>query len=124
MRTGSPRNANFKGQHHKEYAWFSIGASLPLLSISSQRAAQQIVRACRQGKPYLAVSLTSKAAVRLRGLFPGVSTRMMGIVNHFLPAPGGIGTAARKGEQSFSEWSPSSITLLNERAAARNNEIR
>src|SRR5262249_21748751 len=31
MRTGSPRNATFKGQNTAEYAWFSISDSLPLL---------------------------------------------------------------------------------------------
>jgi NAD(P)-dependent dehydrogenase (short-subunit alcohol dehydrogenase family) len=39
MRTGSPRNALFKGQNEAEYAWFSISATLPILSISAQRAA-------------------------------------------------------------------------------------
>ena len=34
MRTGSPRNALFKGQHRAEYAWFSISDSLPFLSTS------------------------------------------------------------------------------------------
>ena len=29
MRTGSPRNATFKGQHEAEFAWFSISDSLP-----------------------------------------------------------------------------------------------
>ncbi|MEJ7617506.1 MAG: SDR family oxidoreductase, partial [Pyrinomonadaceae bacterium] len=33
IRTGSPRNATFKGQHREEYAWFSIGDSLPLTSM-------------------------------------------------------------------------------------------
>ena len=70
MRTGSPRNATFKGQHRKEYAWFSISGSMPLLSISSPRAAAQIVRACRRGQPYLAVSLPSKAAIRLHAMAP------------------------------------------------------
>ena len=35
MRTGSPRNATFKGQHHAEYAWFSISDAMPLLSMSA-----------------------------------------------------------------------------------------
>src|SRR5690606_34185168 len=29
MRTGSPRNAEVRGQHESEYAWFSIAGSLP-----------------------------------------------------------------------------------------------
>ena len=30
MRTGSPRNARFKGRHRAEHAWFSVGDSLPV----------------------------------------------------------------------------------------------
>ena len=124
MRTGSPRNADFKGQHRKEYAWFSIGAGMPLLSISSRRAAERIVRACRLGRPYLAVSWPSYAAVRVRALSPAMFVRLMRLVNLFLPAPGGVGKTTKKGEQSFSAWSPSAMTILNERAAVRNNEMR
>src|SRR5262249_17300153 len=37
MRTGSPRNALFKGQHRAEYVWFSISDSLPILSMSAEK---------------------------------------------------------------------------------------
>lgn len=47
MRTGSPRNASFKGRHRDEYAWFSLGDSLPGLSISAERAARQKCHAAR-----------------------------------------------------------------------------
>jgi hypothetical protein len=124
MRTGSPRNASFKGQHRKEYAWFSISASMPLLTISSQRAASQIVRASRRGRPYLAVSLPCKVAVRSHGMFPGAFARIMRLVNRCLPLPGAVGKNSKSGAQSFSVWSPSWMTLLNERAAAANQEIR
>src|SRR5204863_5194639 len=50
MRTGSPRNADFKGQHEAEYAWFSIGDSLPGMSMSAEAAAERIVTAFRQGE--------------------------------------------------------------------------
>src|SRR5215218_8907728 len=48
MRTGSPRNATFKGQHRAEYAWFAVSDSLPLSSIGVERAAAQIIDACRR----------------------------------------------------------------------------
>src|SRR5262249_7724910 len=47
MRTGSPFNARFKGNHRREFAWFAIADSLPLLSIEGRRAARQIVDAAR-----------------------------------------------------------------------------
>jgi NAD(P)-dependent dehydrogenase (short-subunit alcohol dehydrogenase family) len=40
MRTGSPINAMFKGQHEKEQSWFTIMNSLPPLSMSAERAAR------------------------------------------------------------------------------------
>src|SRR5207248_11163142 len=39
MRTGSPRHALFKGQHQAEYAWFKISDSLPIVTISAEKAA-------------------------------------------------------------------------------------
>lgn len=50
MRTGSPRNATFKEQHRKECAWFSIGDSLPLMSMNVEAAAEMILEACQQGR--------------------------------------------------------------------------
>jgi NAD(P)-dependent dehydrogenase (short-subunit alcohol dehydrogenase family) len=50
MRTGSPRNADFKGQHRLEYAWFSISDALPLLTVSAENAARQVVQACVQAR--------------------------------------------------------------------------
>src|SRR6185437_12103861 len=43
MRTGSPRNAFFKGKNEAEYAWFKLGDSLPGLSTSAEHAARRIV---------------------------------------------------------------------------------
>jgi NAD(P)-dependent dehydrogenase (short-subunit alcohol dehydrogenase family) len=124
MRTGSPRNALFKGQHRKEYAWFSIGASLPGLTVSSQKAARQIVRACRQGSPYLGISLATKVATRANAIFPSLFTRTMRVVNDLLPDPSPVGNRSYLGKESFSAWSPSTLTTLNERVAVANNEVR
>ena len=51
LRTGSHINASFKGDHSKEFAWFSISAGMPLVSICAPRAARQIVAAARRGRP-------------------------------------------------------------------------
>jgi NAD(P)-dependent dehydrogenase (short-subunit alcohol dehydrogenase family) len=123
MRTGSPRNALFKGQHRKEYAWFSISSSIPGITISSKRAARQIVHACRVGQPYLSVSLPSKVAIKLHALLPGLSVKVMRVINELLPAPTEDGYRSRKGRESFSAWSPSRLTRLTEQAAIENNEV-
>lgn len=124
MRTGSPRNAWFKGRHREEYAWFSIGDAMPLLSMSAMRAARRILDACRNGDAELVMPLNTLVAVRLNALFPGAGAGVMAVTERILPGPGGIGPWMRKGEESESAWSPSVLTTLGDRAAARNNEIQ
>jgi short-subunit dehydrogenase len=123
MRTGSPRNALMKGQHRAEYAWFSVGGALPLLSMSADRAARQIVNACRYGRAKLILSLPAKLAVRANALAPELSADLNALVAQMLPEPGGIGRASVKGFLSTSDWSPSLLTTLGDRAAERNNEL-
>ncbi|MBA2460026.1 MAG: SDR family oxidoreductase, partial [Gemmatimonadales bacterium] len=43
MRTGSPRNAIFRGRHRAEYAWFSISDSLPGLTVGAEEAARRVI---------------------------------------------------------------------------------
>ena len=123
MRTGSPRNADFKGQHRFEYAWFSISDALPLLTVSAENAARQIVRACKNGKAELVISIPAKIAVLFDSLFPEMMSQMLALGNQLLPEPGGVGTQRMKGRDSTSTWSPSWLTTLNEEAAVRNNEV-
>jgi NAD(P)-dependent dehydrogenase (short-subunit alcohol dehydrogenase family) len=123
MRTGSPRNADFKGKHRFEYAWFSISDALPLLTVSAENAARQIVRACKDGRAELVISIPAKIAVLFDSLLPETMARMLAAVNQFLPEPGGVGTQRMKGRDSASAWSPSWLTTLNEEAALRNNEV-
>ncbi|HKY28042.1 MAG TPA: SDR family oxidoreductase [Pyrinomonadaceae bacterium] len=123
MRTGSPRNADFKGQHRSEYAWFSISDALPLTSIKAERAARQIVGACKQGRAELVISVQAKMAVYFDALFPELSAEMLSLVNRVLPEAGGIGDRSVKGKDSESSWSPSWLTTLNEAAAVKNNEM-
>jgi NAD(P)-dependent dehydrogenase (short-subunit alcohol dehydrogenase family) len=123
MRTGSPRNAIFKGQRRAEFAWFSIGDSLRLTSISAERAARQIIAACKNGRAEVILSLPAKCAVLFHGLFPGLTADLLGLVNRALPGPGGIGQRRATGKDSESSWSPSWWTRLSDQAAQRNNEM-
>jgi short-subunit dehydrogenase len=123
MRTGSPRNADFKGQHRFEFAWFSISDALPLLTVSAENAARQIVRACKRGQAELVISIPAKIAVKFDALFPELMSQMLTLVNQFLPGPNGAGTERVKGRDSTSSWSPSWLTSLNDEAAVRNNEV-
>ncbi len=123
MRTGSPRNAWFKGQHREEFAWFSISDSLPLVSIAATRAARRIVDAARYGDAELVLPLSTAVAVKLYALFPGAGADAMRLVERLLPGPGGIGTAMRRGAESESRWAPSVLTRLSDEAAVSNNEV-
>jgi short-subunit dehydrogenase len=123
MRTGSPRNALFKGNNEAEYAWFSISDALPGLSMNANRAARQVVDACARGDSEVILTLPAKIATLIHGVFPEVTVDVLGVVNHFLPPPGGIGTDVRSGKQSTSKASPSWVTALNEKAALDNNQI-
>ena len=123
MRTGSPRNADFKGKHQLEYAWFSISDALPLLTVSAENAARQVVRACKRGQAELIISIPAKVAVLFESLFPEVMSQILAAVNQVLPGAGGVGTETKKGRESTSAWSPSWLTLLSEEAAVRNNEV-
>jgi len=123
MRTGSPRNAEFKGQHRAEYAWFSLSDAMPGFSMSAESAARRIVKACQNGEAEVILSLPAKVAAAFHGVFPGLTCDVLSLVNRMLPGPGGDGKKSVKGKDSQSAVSPSWLTILNERAALRNNEL-
>jgi len=70
LRTGSHKNAFFKGQHRKEFAWFSLGAGNPLVSMDADRAAYQILDAVRNRRPELTITFTARLAAIAQALLP------------------------------------------------------
>jgi len=123
MRTGSARNASFKGQNEAEYGWFSVLGSLPITSIDAEAAAGAIVDACQRGSAELVLSVPARLAATIHGLMPGTVSDLLGVANHLLPKAGGIGRQARPGSRSSSSVSPSWATRLNDEAAQQNNEV-
>ncbi|WP_199329078.1 SDR family NAD(P)-dependent oxidoreductase [Coleofasciculus sp. FACHB-1120] len=123
IRTGVVDHGIFKGQHRKEYTWFSIADSLPFLSTSAENVARQTIAAFRRGDAELIVPFWTLISAKLFALFPGLNSTLLGWVNRLLPASGGIGTERAFGKDSHSFLSPSVLTSLSERAARRNNEI-
>jgi hypothetical protein len=125
MRTGSHVNASVKGQHEKEYAWFSILDANPLVSTTAVSAARQIVDACRHGDAALTITLRAKVLAAANGLAPGLVGEALRLATRLLPDPTGPeGDVRRTGWESFSEASPSLLTHLADRAVAENNELR
>jgi len=124
MRTGSTYNAWFKGQHRLEFAWFHISDSIPGISIDAQRAARQIIDACRHGDPGLVITPAARLAVLMNGLSPSTMARLMTMVNWMLPeANDRGGDQPRSGWQSVSRAAPSRLTVLADRASVENNEL-
>ena len=123
MRTGSPVNANFKGKNRLEYAWFSIADSLPLISMDADRAAEQILTACKRGEVEITLTGPARVAAALDTLFPEFTGGLLAAANRMLPDGGGIGQRTVGGAQSESALSPSALTSMSNRAAVRNNEI-
>jgi NAD(P)-dependent dehydrogenase (short-subunit alcohol dehydrogenase family) len=124
MRTGSPVNAMFKGKRPQEYAWFAISDSLPLASISADRAARQIINACRRGDAELVITVQAKLAIVARAMAPELFQDAMALMNGLLPGPStSDGDEARPGRESESEWAPSALTATTYKAAEKNNEL-
>ncbi len=123
MRTGSPPNAIFKGQHHAEYSWFSVADSLPLLSMSAKKAAQQIVRATEKGQVEVTLGFPAKLLAFLHGLLPTTSIKILALTNRFLPRPGTVeGLDRSTGKESQTPVSQSFLTTLGKQAAETYNQ--
>ncbi|RKH37677.1 SDR family NAD(P)-dependent oxidoreductase [Corallococcus llansteffanensis] len=120
MRTGSPRNASFKGNHEKEYAWFHISDSTMGLSMSAERAARKILEACRRGDAEALVGLPSKLAAAGRALAPNLTALVLESVNRLLPQDSD--TDRYQGSESETPLTRSWLTEMSRRAAERNNE--
>jgi short-subunit dehydrogenase len=126
MRTGSPFNAWFKGRHRDEFTWFAISDAMPVVSIAAERAAEQVIDACRHGDAELVITWPAKLAVVANAMVPEAVALGMSLANQLvLPGPSddASGNQLRSGWQSLSKWAPSKLTALGDRAAADNNEL-
>ena len=89
LRTGGHRNALFKGNKEAEFAWFSLGDTLPFAALDVAQAAREIVAAARRGQAERILSLPASVAARFHGLFPALTTDILGLANRFLPRADG-----------------------------------
>jgi len=122
LRTGSHMNAVFKGDHHKEYSWFSLGASLPLLSMDARRAARKIVIAAARGAAEIILSPQAKLAVAAHGLAPGLVSDIAGVANRMLPGTGNRRPQRFTGKESSTPLTRSFLTYAGRKAARDFNQ--
>lgn len=123
MRTGSPRNAWFKGQHIKEYRWFTLSDTMPGLSIAAARAARRIIDGALRGEAEFVLSLPAQTLALVHGVAPGLVSNALAIASRFLPGPGGIDQQRAKGEASTSAATESALTALGRKAERAYNQI-
>ena len=123
MRTGSPRNALFKGQHQKEYAWFMLSDSLPGASIAARNAARRIVDGMLRGEAEIVLSLPAQLAVILNGIVPGFVSTVMQLAERVLPGVDPGNTASARGRESESSLTASPLTALSRKAERDYNQI-
>ena len=132
MRTGSHLQARFTGQADKEFTWFGLGASLPLLSMDAERAARQIVGAVRERRAEIILTPAGQVVSRVANLAPGLTSEVLHLVQRLaLPGPagasaadGGEGTPGQDLEPAFSRKAFDRLTALGRAAAGRFNERR
>jgi len=123
MRTGSPPNAYFKGRPRAEYAWFSVGDSLPGLTVSAETACARILDACRLGRAEVAFPFWVRLAAAGQAVAPELTALALTTMHRLLPAYHGAPTHERlRGWDAQSMVSPSWLTTLGDRATLRNNQ--
>jgi short-subunit dehydrogenase len=127
MRTGSHLNALFGGRAPQEATWFSLVASLPGITISAEHAARAVADASLRRRPMAVLGLPARGATWLHGLFPGLTARLLGLVNRAVlpdPAEGNLHrlhsgrAAAAQSSFPMLDW----LTSMGTAAADRNNQ--
>lgn len=119
MRTGSYIQAEMKGNMQAEYTWFGVSSTLPLLTISAERAAKRIIAAVRRGQADLVLTPQAKLAAFAHGVAPGMTADLLGLANYALPRAVGSKNDRRQGKEIAAPVIDSPVTALGKRAVRR-----
>lgn len=120
MRTGSHRQAWFKGNQSAEYQAFSLVGGLPVTSMGADRAARLILRAAERGQSEAIIPFSVRQIAKATALMPNGAAKVMAITNRILPGPGS--KFAAQGKHIGLNRAVAAAAALSERAATRNNE--
>lgn len=123
MRTGSSRNASFKSQNRKEYAWFALSDTLPGVSIAASAAARQTIDAALANRAEVVLSLPARLGALVHGIAPGFTADVLSVAARLLPKPGGILTERATGSASETRLTRSPLTALGRKAERDYNQL-
>jgi short-subunit dehydrogenase len=138
MRTGSFLHAKFKGEHRAEMSWFSLLSTLPGITLSAERAAKLMIRACDRGQAFAVIGWPAKLARLGFALFPNLMIHLMSGMERLLPHLRGRSAAiadampglrlstsseTKEGATIQTESGVRPQTELGNRAARRWNEV-
>ena len=87
MRTGSPRQAQIKGQHRREYALFATVDNLPFLSLDAEVAARRMVDAVVRGDAEAMIGGPAWLLKYAQALAPQLTADVLALGNRLLPGP-------------------------------------
>jgi short-subunit dehydrogenase len=91
MRTGGEHHAHFRGQVDKEKAWFQTAARTPLLSASTEHAANCIFNAVNCGRSEIIITPQAWLAARFAGCAPETTQALCSLIHaYLLPDPLGL----------------------------------
>jgi hypothetical protein len=97
---------------------------MPFVSMSADRAAQQVVAACQFGDADSFIANYFNPPIWATQLAPALTQEVFEWINMLLlPVPGGIGQMAARGYES-PKASPSWLTALQDQAAREYNQMR
>ena len=126
MRTGSHGQARFTGQAEKEFTWFALGASLPLVSMDAERASRRIIDAVRRRRAEIILTPAAQLACRAAGIMPGLTAGVLHLVQQLaLPQAAeraGPPVPGRELDPAMSRKAFDRLTALGEAAARRFNQ--
>jgi NAD(P)-dependent dehydrogenase (short-subunit alcohol dehydrogenase family) len=124
MRTGSYNAALFKGDQAAEAEWFSLGASLPGVSMSAERAARQIVSAVKRGDTQKVLTTQANVLAKVKAIAPGLAEDLLGLASSLVLPKGGTDRQSKPGWSLPNLKSPKmrALLMVGRMAARRLNQ--
>jgi len=122
MRTGSHVNVDVRGRHEPEAGLFGVMTATPVTAMQGERAARQILEACRRGRSQITTGWQAKALARANVLAPELTARLLAATTWVLPGPTSSpeGDMKRRSRDIDVGWLG---VLWPQAAARRNNEL-